>query len=229
MESYNLIVEHRPLFLNKYEYRAAIRMPGAGFCNHVSSIEEYKEKIDRIRAFWSPNANFRSLRQTTIDYLENIDLSTVDLYLQWRKEYKHIFSFRQESDRVSIFGNDLKKLETIKDIYAKAILTHARVLEPETLYFKKMPKFSYRTYIKSKRTSDDFYGTMRQFIDNNKDNANYKLSPALIRLFSKSKMHRMLHGSYYIDYNQPSIEMYLHLLFPNMLGKKYNCKKHPDN
>jgi hypothetical protein len=235
MASSKLIIEHRPLFLNKYEYRAAIRLLGAGFCHHVDTIGQYQDKLDRIKSFWSPRQHLHSLiydnpsERTNKNFLNDIDFDLIDLYLRWRKDHKHIFSFRQALDKVSIFGNDLKKLETIKDIFPKAKLTHARVLEPDTLYFKKNPKFIYRTYIKPKLASDDFYSTMQKFIDNNKNNDSYGFSSALVRRFSRYSMYRrMLHCSYYIDYNEPSVEMYLHILFPNMLGKKYNCKKHPD-
>lgn len=242
MASSKLKVEHRPsLFLHKYEYRAAIRIVGAGWCHHIDTIEQYKDKIERIKEFWQPHGTIMlsPYRADYANYLDNVDLKIIDLYLNWKKEHKELFSFRQEHDRVSIFGNDFKKLETIKDIYPKAKMTHARVLEADTLYFKKDPKFNHRVYIKSKyNTSADFCNTMAQFVEKNKDNPNYKISAALVRLFCNRKREtasgmsmqgRILHGSYYIDYNESSTEMYLHILFPDMLGKPHNCKKHPNN
>jgi len=242
MVSSKLKVENRPtLFLHKYEYRAAIRIVGAGWCHHTDTIEQYKDKIERIKEFWQPHGTYMPFpyRAEYTNYLDNVDLKIIDLYLKWKKEHKELFSFRQEYDRVSIFGNHFKKLETIKDIYPKAKLTHARVLEADTLYFKKDPKFNYRVYIKPKHnTSNDFCNTMAQFVEKNKDNPNYKISAALVRRFCNRKQTasgmtlmqgRMLHGSYYIDYNESSTEMYLHILFPDMLGKPHNCKKHPNN
>ena len=240
MELSILKVEYRPLFLNKYEYRATFRILGAKFLHHVSSIEEYQKKIDGITSFWDrhkfPLSLYAGQLQqaasawgTAKDYIGEIDYKTIEVYLEWKKAYKHLFCYRQESDRISIFGNDFEKLETIKKVDPKVKITYAKVLEPNTLYFKKEPKFKFRVHIKSGRYTADFYDTMKQFIGTNKDSPNYGISPALIRSFKDSITHGIMHGSYHIDYNEPSTETYLQILFLGMLGKTYNCKKHPNN
>jgi hypothetical protein len=236
MESYKLKFEYRNLFLNKYEYKASARLVGIGFCRNVFNIEKYKNTIERIRSWWtSPmhelDSTDRKFRSDYVNYLDRIDFEHISIFLKWRSNYKGNCSYRQNSDKVTMFTNDIDSLNELVAILPEVQVTRAISAEPNTIYFKKEPKFKHRIYLKPKKLTDEFYNSMHEFLKKNKSKSIYKFSPALARCFKPIARTyfspNFLHGSYYIDYDDPSTEVYLHIMFPGMMGKTYNCKKQP--
>jgi hypothetical protein len=138
---------------------------------------------------------------------------------------KDKFVTRISGDSVSVFANDLNMFNYLNSIDPKFTITKAEVLEHGKLYFKRIPKYKYRTYFKARRMPKDFSENVLNLKDTY---ASLRFCPALLRaLFYKSNYnpYRYMHGSFYVEYNDEQMLTILAMWFTNMLGKTYTCEQ----
>jgi hypothetical protein len=227
---FNVTEETRnKLYFGKYQYKACIKLLGLSYTYYISSIEKYIERIEKFkneRTFaWRIHGDFNDSEGS---YWNSIDFKLIEDFLQFKNAYNNYVTIRIEKDTASIFSNNITVLQSLLDLDHKATFYKASVYETESLFFKKQPKHKFRVYFKSKRVKSEFMETL---LDYHKRAKNIKISPALISYLSNHNPlygnYRILHSSYYIDYNDESMLTIFHMLFPGMLGKVYNLKKHP--
>ena len=140
---------------------------------------------------------------------------------------KSLMTNRIDGDSVSFFSNDLSLFTVLYNIDPHLQITEANVLNTDTMYFKKTPKYKFRTYFRGRKMPITFPDSVTSFIDTYKS---VKVCSGLER-FVKSRtnwnQYIYMHNSYYVDYNDESMITILHMLFGNMVGKTYSLDKEP--
>jgi hypothetical protein len=228
MGSSQLKIENRTsLYFSKYKYRAQCRVMGACYTYYTSSLEQFKKKLEATRV----NRN-----QYRISIMNNrfeetydvIDFDQIAKFFKW-KNNKDLekFMYRIQGNQISFFSNDLELLKTLSDIDPDLKLSMADVKVTDKMFFKKEPKYKYRTYFKGRRYPDNFYEHVNDLISMYKDNI--KFSPGMVRMINKysNSKYRYMHTSYYIDYNDPSMLTIFGLWFGEFLAKTYSLEKQP--
>jgi len=226
MESFKLKIDNRTsLYFSKYRYRAQCRVMGACYTYYTRNIEEFKKKLENTKASRNHyriqvmNSKF----EETYDY---IDFEQIHKLFTWRDEknpdkYMH----RIQGDHISFFSNDLELLKTLTDIDPEPIYSEAIVEKTDVLYFKKEPKYKYRTFFKGRKVPVNFNDNVNSLIEMYGDKLNF--SPGMVRFMNKYSRspYRYMHTSYYIDYNDPSMLTILGIWFNDLLAKTYSLKK----
>jgi len=231
MGSSKLKTESRnKLYFNKFQYKATCRILGAGYTYFTPNIETFIERMKRFR-----DANSQSKYGVlTMDdswkvYWDEINIDQITQFLTWRDQVsKDKCMIRIQSDSVSFFSDDLSLLQTLTSIDPKVKFTTVKQLDSKTMYFKKEPKFKFRTYFKSRRMPPDFSDNVRNLRDIYTDTLHF--SESLCKtLFDKGVYNRFryMHGSYYVEYNDDQMLTILSMWFPTMLAKTYTCVKQP--
>lgn len=235
MESSKLIFEERrKLYCSKYDYKVSMFIDGVSHARYAKNIIEYRKAIERTKSFqrkylypdgvldkeWDV---WDSDRKNWETYWLNIDFDMIDRFLTWKVEHKDESSLRIERNKLSIFLNDISLLESIKDINPVYVISKAVVLEAGVMFFKKQPKFKYRTYFKRKAVTLDFLKSMESFIKLYKKDDSMKIS--CNRPDDGRRLWYMPSG--FIDYNNESILTLLHMHFGGMIGDTYKLEKHP--
>ena len=218
------------LYFGKYNYKASINLRGLSYTYYINSIEKYIDRIEKFkneRTFaWRIHGDFND---SEANYWNSINFNLIKKFLDFKQAYSNYITIRIEKDYASIFSNNLTVLQTLLELDHKASFYKANVYEAESLFFKKEPKYKHRVYFKSRKVKSEFAESILDYAS--RANNNLKISPALISYLSNSNFsyynYKMLHSSYYIDYNDESMLTIFHMLFPGMLGKVYNLKKHP--
>jgi hypothetical protein len=228
MESFKLKVEKRnKLYFNKYRYKTVLVIPGAGYTYYINDIDTFVARTEKLR----DNNNrygVRILTNSWKEYWDEINIEKISKFITWRNVVsKEKCMYRMQGDSVSFFSNDLSLLQTLKSIDEKASFYEVQCYDsPDTLYFKREPKYKFRTYFRSKRMPKNFSENVRDLSEIYKDSLHF--CPALFRaLFVKSQYnpYRYMHGSYYVEYNDEKMLTILSMWFPDMLAKTYSLAK----
>ena len=134
--------------------------------------------------------------------------------------------YRIQGDNVSFFSNELSLLQTLDNLDPKVTITKVICYDPKTLYFKRQPKYKYRTYFKGKRIPKDFSDNCRSLQDMYKS---LNFSKGLFTSLFHNNWHayRYMHGSYFVEYNDEQMLTILSMWFPDMLAKTYVLAKEP--
>lgn len=225
MESSRLKVENRnKLYFNKYLYKAQCKIQGAGYTYYVNDVESFTE---RLQKFHKHKYGVHVMNKDFKTYVEEIDVDQISKFFTWRNTVsKDKFSHRIQGDTVSFFSNDLNLLETLKSIDSNVIFSKANVLECDRLYFKKTPKYRYRTYFKGKRMPKDFIENVTN-LKNMYPSIHF--SDGLFSSLFHNNWHpyRYMHGSYFVEYNDEQMYTILGMWLHDMLAKTYICQKLP--
>ena len=230
MESFKFKTEKRnKLYFNKFQYKATVKIVGVQYTYYTPDIDSYKFRIEKF----SSSASLPSFRQYFNDdeyenknYWANINFELIEKYLIYRDTMpKEKFVTRISGDSVSVFANDLSMFNYLQTIDANLTITKADVLDTDKMYFKREPKFKYRTYFKARRMPKDFTENVLSLKDTY---ASIQFCPALLRaLFYKTPYnpYRYMHGSFYVEYNDEKMLTILAMWFNSMLGKTYSCER----
>lgn len=229
MESLKFYPDRRnTLYFGKYRYRIKCKVVGASWTYYTRDIEEFKKKMIS-----------RQKRGFIHDYLNTdfskIDYDQIEKFLEYRYSKNADYITRIEHNNVSFFTNDPSLAERLKKLDEKLSGTEVNLFgEKDVKYFKKEPKFKYRTYFKGKRAPDSFKTDVLTFIenydvDNGKTTA--KVCQPLKHLVGTGSLnyYNYINNSYYIDYNDESTLTLLHMIFGSMIAKTYSLKKEPEN
>jgi len=226
MASSKLKIEKKnKLYFNKYKYKATVRLEGANLTYYTVDLETFNAKFEKLKTSYKnqPNAFYNEW------HYENVNIDKIAKYLSWRNLFKDRVTLRVNFNSVSVFSNDLTILKSLDSI-DEVSLCEAKVLQSDVMYFKKQPKFKYRTYFRAKRVPKDFIENVDSFIKNYKDK-NLHISSSLQRFLTERNWHPYiyLHGSYHIDYNDESFLSILHMYFTGMIAQTYKLDKEPKN
>jgi hypothetical protein len=231
MELSNLKIEVRnKLYYNKFEYKAVCNIQGAAYTYYTPDISVFLSRMEKLKDSRLHNRyGVRTIDDAWKVYWEEVNIDKISQFLTWRNLVKkEKCMYRIQGDSVSFFSNDLSLLETLKSIDDNVIFTKVEPLSPDIIYFKKQPKHQYRTFFKGKRCSEDFLKNVIEFSQRYPDT---RISQGLLTYASIRKNsytnYMYMHGSYHVDYNNPSMLSILHMLFPGMVAKTYSLAKQP--
>lgn len=224
MELFKLKVEKKnKLYFNKYKYKAYLYLKGANLTYYTSDIESFNQRYENLKSQYVIKP-----MSLTYDWIyEGVDVNKISKYLTWRNLFRDRVHLRVNTDSVSVFSNDLNLLKSLDGI-GQVSITEVQALDQDVLYFKKRPKYKFRTYFRAKRVPKDFIENVSEF---SKKHSNAKVSKSLRTFLISRNWHAYiyLHGSYYVDYNEESYLSILHMYFSGMIGKTYKCEKEPKN
>jgi len=213
------------LYFKKYKYRAKLTIPGICYSYYTSNLEQFVRKLEGINQNRSKfQIAYINTRWEQIK--DNIDLDQISRYFDWRVENKDKdYTIRIQGNLISFFSHDLALLESLKILDQDIVLTEANVDKTDVIYFKKSPKYKFRTYFKGKKAPDGFSQDIIGFMESYGKIS--KICPALRRFVSDTRYYNYLHSSYYVDYNDESTLTLLHLHFGSMLAKTYRLEIEP--
>lgn len=227
MESFKLKIEKRnKLYFNKFKYRAVTRVQGAAYTYYTPDLETFITRMEKLRDH-KPRYGVRVLKDDWKEYWEEVNLDQISQLLTWRNLVsKEKCLIRIQGDYVSFFSNELPLLETLDSIDKNVEFTEAVCYKSNYMYFKKEPKYKFRTYFKGKRMPKDFSENI-QNLDNMYGSLNF--SPAIFKSLFHNNWHpyRYMHGSYFVEYNDEHMLTILSMWFPDMLAKTYVLAKEP--
>lgn len=227
MELFKLKTEIRnKLYFNKFKYRAVVHIQGAAYTYHTPDLETFVSRMEKLSDSKS-RYGVRVLEENWQEYWEEVNLDKISQFLTWRKLVnRDKFLIRIQGDNVSFFSNELALLQTLDSIDTNIQITEAMCFDPETIYFKRQPKYKFRTYFKARRMPKDFSENIVTVRDMYKS---LHFSEGLFASLFHNNWHpyRYLHGSYFVEYNDQNMHTILAMWFPDMLAKTYTLAKHP--
>lgn len=227
MESFKLKVEKRnKLFFNKFKYRAVTFIQGAAYTYYTYDLETFVSRMEKLRDN-KPRYGVRVFNDDWKEYWDEVDLDRISQLITWRNVvHKEKCLIRIQGDFVSFFSNELPLLQTLDSIDPKVIITEAVCYEANKMYFKKEPKYKFRTYFKGKRMPKDFSDNCRTLQDMYKS-LNFSKGLFLSLFHNNWHPYRYMHGSYFVEYNDEQMLTILSMWFPDMLAKTYVLAKEP--
>ena len=231
MESLKLQTDIRnALYFGKYSYRARCKVYGASYTYYTKSLEEFTIKMAKRAA--NPPSHIEVVLSDWRTKIDQIDYDQIGRYFAWREDAPaDRYMARIQGNMISFFSDDLELLKTLDMLDPHIEISIAEIIGKDVLYFKKEPKYKYRTYFRGKRVPDSFREDVKSFVERYNKSAN--ICPALKRLvnenFGRNRWYNYLHSSYYVDYNDESTLTLLHMFFGAMLAKTYTLEKAPEN
>lgn len=227
MELYNLASEKRnKLYFNKFKYRAVVYIQGAAYTYYTPDMETFMSRMEKLRDN-KPRYGVRVLTDEWKEYWDEVNLDRISQLITWRNVVsKEKCMIRIQGDHVSFFSNELPLLQTLDSIDSGVRITEAICFDPDKLYFKRQPKYKYRTYFRGKRIPKDFSDNVRTLQDMYKS---LNFSKGIFTSLFHNTWHpyRYIHGSYFVEYNDQQMLTILSMWFPDMLAKTYTLAKEP--
>lgn len=226
MESSQLKIEKRTsLYFSKYKYKAQCNVMGVSYTYYTHDLESFKKKLEHTKA--NRNSYRISLMNSRFEETyDHIDFDQIEKFFKWKNNKDDSnYMYRIEGNKVSFFSNDIELLKSLTEIDNNPKYAMADVQETDVLYFKKEPRYKYRTFFKGKKYHSDFPEQIDDLKAMYKDNI--KFSPGMVRSINRypGSSYRYMHTSYYVDYNDQSMLTILSLWFGGYLGKTYSLKK----
>lgn len=214
------VEEREKLYYSKYSYKAVCRVRGAYYTDHVTTIDQYKDKIHNLK---------KEVRRNLIyipDGLNDVDYHDIDELIRYinRFEKNDKGSVRREGNSISFFSNDLAFLKKAPSTLAPIKFYQAVLLPDGVKYFKRDVPAPYRVHFKESRIATSIKQDIISFIEKNNG------------VEGSSSLMRWLHyqhrwdqiwctKTFYINYTEPSQLTMMHLLFPEVIGKNYKLEK----
>jgi hypothetical protein len=218
------------LYFNKFQYKAVCNIQGAAYTYYTPNLATFVARMEKLKdAKFNNRYGVRTIDDSWKVYWEEVNVDQISQFLNWRNTIdKDKCMIRIQGDMVSFFSNNLNLLETLKSIDNNLRFFESKVLAPNTIYFKKQPKFKFRTFFKGKRCPEEFLPNILEFSERYVD---LNLSQGLKRLANDRKntisKFLYLHSSYFVEYDDESMITIMHMLFPGMVGKTYKLDKRP--
>jgi len=226
MELFKLKTEKRnKLYFNKFMYKAVCKIQGAAYTYYTSEIDSFISRMEKFRETERSKFGVRILDDDWQEYWEEVNIEQIAAFITWRNMIsKDRCLIRIQQDNVSFFSNELSLLQTLDNLDPKLKFHQAICHDPKTLYFKRQPKYKFRTYFKSRRMPKDFSDNVRSL---NKIYKSLNFSKGLISNLFNNNWHpyRYMHGSFFVEYNDEQMITILGMWFSDMLGKTYTLAK----
>lgn len=210
------------LYYNKYRYRLTLTLRGIartrvftefdGLLNHLKALE-----LDQQRFSWL---------STSIPQGEEIE--QLELWFNWRKANPHI-KIRLEMNTCSVFSNDPRELLDLRNSLAVPHELHKIVdTSPPDVMTLVKPKFKYRTYLRSRKLSEDEIKELSQFIDRYKHVTRASNALALWSAQDHSR-HYWWNGlrsrdTFYIEHDDPGFPLIMSLATTVQIRKTYTLE-----
>jgi len=215
-------VDRNNLYFNKYLYKASLKTDYLNFIYYANSIEDFNEKIikaSKERNSWSRHIDLNKVDSDLIEKLIN--------FRNQNRSNQNVI-IRLEYNSMSIYTNEIDLLNYYYDLAPKKVKFY-RVgsFTPGVMLFAKEPKFKYRVYLRSKKMPDNFRDEFYKFITTHPS-----VTPcdALVENLKKysgtiSWRYPIPHRGMYLEYNEESTVLLVHLMFPGLAGKTFKLEK----
>jgi hypothetical protein len=217
-------------YYSKYRYRAKFSITGLSYTSYAKTSADLIMRMNET-GYRRVRADIKALIMEKITELNN--------FIDWRTANKKpgSITFRLEGDTMSVYGNDLDLLLTLKDLGLVTVKITEVQLEQfaGTKYYVNEPKHKYRIYLRGAYITDTNF--VQDLHDTIKRTTELVPSPALkdwLAVYIKrpiasqnSWRYRWASSGYSIDYDSESTLSYLMLMYGHMLGKRYKLEKRP--
>jgi hypothetical protein len=188
----------------------------------ISTIQEFNERV------FKRNSRINNYMQAIVHGVPIKDLHSdnIEKFMAWRLANGNKLHIRLEYNKVHFYSNDIPLLETIPAISPdiECYQTLDLQVPAGVKYFSKQPKFDYRTYLKDIILTEDDYKELKTFYYRYEYSNEFKFSPGLAYIIKNNRRYVF---KYYIDCKTENSVTHLHLMFSNILGKKYKLEKRP--
>jgi len=221
------INKRNKLYFNKFKYKAVCKILGAAYTYYTNDIETFVKRMEKFRETSRNKYGVRLLDDQWKEYWDEVSIDQVSKFITWRNVVnKEKCMCRIQGDGVSFFSNDLSLLQTLDDIDPNVSFFLVECHASDYMYFKKEPKYKFRTYFKGKRMPKDFSDNIRTLQDTY---SSLNFSKGLFTSLFHNNWHpyRYMHGSYFVEYNDEYMLTILAMWFPDMLAKTYSLAKEP--
>ncbi len=220
MGSSNLKRDFREsLYHGKYRYKCTSRIAAINFCRlGTLSLDEIPDKLKQIQ---------NSASKYYWHYPLNVD--QLAKFMIWRIENAPKCKLSFGWDRLCVFSNDLSVYDSIKVFTDDVNITEAYIFasEAKTLYFKKKPKFSFRTYLNVGYVKAQTIADLADFLNRYETQNIIHFSPNLRRYCRNPSIDRIFSSRYGIDHMDEGMGMMLRLTFPELISDTYRMMKQP--
>jgi len=133
-----------------------------------------------------------------------------------------------------VFSNDLSLLQTLTSIYPSTQFSKVDLLATPVAgikYFVNQPKYQHRVMIKNSKIKSETLSDILELFDRYDDTVMRPSKSFLKWLYRVNKWplnaQVYIYGSFYIDYNDPSVLTLMHLTLSDIFGKSYKLEKRP--
>lgn len=222
-----MITETRQIFYyNKYQFRAKINVSELSSTRNITTIAEFTK---RKQHFYSYGIGIAKPR-----ILSDSELESIDKYLKWVNKNSESVTIRVQGNGVSVFSNDLSLLKTLTNIYPSTEFSQADLIaNPVTgiKYFVKQPKYQHRVMVKNIKIKSETLSDIQDLFARYDDTVMHpsRSFTKWLNRVSKWPLNTQvyIYGSFYIDYNDPSVLTLMHLTLSDIFGKSYKLEKRP--
>lgn len=222
-----MITETRQiLYYNKYQFRAKIINSELASTRNIATIEEFRKRKQHYATY---GIGVIKPRVLSISELESIDK-----YLTWVNKNSESVTIRTQGNGVSVFSNDLSLLKTLTTIYPSTEFSQVDLIATPTSgvkYFVNQPKYQHRVMIKNIKIKTETLSDIQSFLTRYDDTV-MRPSKSFTKWINRVNKWTLsaqfyIYGSFYIDYNDPSILTLMHLSISDIFGKSYKLEKRP--
>lgn len=215
MDLSKLKLEYRnTLFYKKYLYSARMKVPGIyWFIRKSHNLKQYEDKYQLAKR-WISYSPYKDEQVQII----------IDIIAKSKKDDS--FVVRIDNNNVSLYSNDLSKIEAIvNSLGVKASYFKAELMGKGVIKFKTTPPAKYRIFFKNGTTTIEEKRALWKYIEANPE---IKPSPStkewLQREYSWSP-RVWVKSAYHLNLDSEKIMTYLYLRYPDILGENYKLEK----
>lgn len=223
-----MITETRQiLYYNKYQFRAKINNSELASTRNITTTAEFTK---RKHHFYSYGIGIAKPR-----ILSDSELESIDKYLTWVNKNSESVTIRVQGNGVSVFSNDLSLLKTLANIYPSTQFSQADLLATPVAgikYFVNQPKYQHRVMIKNSKIKSETLSDILELFARYDDTV-MRPSKSFLKWLYRAGRYPLnaqfyIYGSFYIDYNDPSVLTLMHLSASDIFGKSYKLEKLPN-
>jgi hypothetical protein len=193
---------------------------------NIATIEEFRKRKQHYATY---GIGVIKPRVLSISELESIDK-----YLTWVNKNSESVTIRTQGNGVSVFSNDLSLLKTLTTIYPSTEFSQVDLIATPTSgvkYFVNQPKYQHRVMIKNIKIKTETLSDIQSFLTRYDDTV-MRPSKSFLKWLNRVNKWTLsaqfyIYGSFYIDYNDPSILTLMHLSISDIFGKSYKLEKRP--
>jgi hypothetical protein len=205
------------LFFNKYRYSARFQLNDLGVIRGLDckSIDKIVQDRNRWRDDHQQSYRYFS-KVITPDEVTN--LKTVCKQLG---QYKEQIKFSVSYDRGYVYTNSLSIIEELLNldcIGTDVLVQEAVVTSPSGTIALIDPKWSHRTYFRSKTLSDQERTTLIEYLNTRE---NVRLSPGLASWIKNHSRYwaNWVQDYFFIDHNNDGEVLFLNMVVPRITGR----------
>jgi len=217
-------------YYGKYKYRVRFSIEGVRYAM-------YEKNFDGLMKRYNAITGWKKIKDADRPVVTD-NLEALGKFIDFRNMLKENNTglVRVESNRISIFSNDLSLLRTSESIKNGIFYDYTESQTNNFVGIKSFvndPKHKYRVYFKSKMIQESF---VTQLADLFKRSNELYPSPSLKYWLqgynntapSWSWRYRYTNCNHFIDYDDESTLSYLALMHGEFLGKRYKLEKRPE-